>query len=238
MKRLIIIPVYNEVKNIKQLFLRIRKSFKSDLLYVNDNSTDGTTEEIDGLVNKFKNVYHIKRSGKLGIGSAHKVGIKWGYKKKYDLIITMDGDGTHDPKYLNKISNNSYKYDLVLTNRFLIKNSLKNWSLPRVILTHASHLLIKILLGLRYDTSGAFRLFNTNKVKLKDLLLANDNDYAYFWKSILYLKKKNYNIGEIPIILPARITGSSKMSLWHIIRGVYLLFKFFLLNIFKKTYPN
>ena len=150
----------------------------------------------------------------------------------------MDGDGTHDPKYLNKITHNSDRYDLVLTNRFLVKNSLKTWPLLRVILTHTSHLLLKNLLGLKHDTSGAFRLFNTKKIKLKDLLLANDNDYAYFWKSIFYLKKKKYNIGEIPIILPARITGSSKMSLWHIIRGVYLLFKFYLLNIFKKTYPN
>jgi dolichol-phosphate mannosyltransferase len=156
-KRLIIIPVYNEVKNIKHLFLRIRKSFKSDLLYINDNSTDGTTEEINGLVEKFKNVYHIKRAGKLGVGSAHKVGIKWGYKKKYELIITMDGDGTHDPKYLNKILNKSDKYDLVLTNRFLVKNSLKNWPLLRVILTHTSHLLLKTLLGLKHDASGAFR---------------------------------------------------------------------------------
>jgi dolichol-phosphate mannosyltransferase len=236
MKKLIIIPVYNEVKNIKQLFLRIRKSFKSDLLYINDNSTDGTTEEINSLVSKFKNVYHIKRNGKLGVGSAHKVGIKWGYKKKYDLIITMDGDGTHDPKYLNKITHNSDKYDLVLTNRFLVKNSLKSWPFLRVILTHTSHLLLKTLLGLKHDTSGAFRLLNTNKVKLKDLLLANDNDYAYFWKSIFYLKKKKYNIGEIPIILPARVTGKSKMNLWHIIRGVLSLFMFFLLNIFKKNH--
>ena len=235
MKRLIIIPVYNEVKNIKQLFLRIRKSFKSDLLYINDNSTDGTTEEINGLVEKFKNVYHIKRSGKLGVGSAHKVGIKWGYKKKYELIITMDGDGTHDPKYLNKILNKSDKYDLVLTNRFLVKNSLKNWPLLRVILTHTSHLLLKTLLGLKHDASGAFRLFNTNKIKLKDLLLANDNDYAYFWKSIFYLTKKKYNIGEISIILPNRIAGHSKMSLWHIVRGVYSLFIFFLLNTYKKN---
>ena len=235
MKKLIIIPVYNEVKNIKQLFLRIRKSFKSDLLYINDNSTDGTTEEINGLVEKFKNVYHIKRPGKLGVGSAHKVGIKWGYKKKYDLIITMDGDGTHDPKYLNKILNESDKHDLVLTNRFLVKNSLKNWPLLRIILTHTSHLLLKTLLDLKHDTSGAFRLFNTNKIKLKDLLLAKDNDYAYFWKSIFYLTKKKYNIGEIPIILPNRIAGHSKMSLWHIVRGVFSLFIFFLLNTFKKN---
>ena len=238
MKKVIIIPVYNEKKNISKLFLRIRKSFKSDLLYINDNSTDGTTEEINNLAVKYKNVYHIKRSSKLGIGSAHRVGLKWSYKRKYDLIITMDGDGTHDPKYLNKILNKSDIYDLVLTNRFLVKNSLKNWPLLRVILTHTSHLLLKTLLGLKHDASGAFRLFNTNKIKLKDLLLANDNDYAYFWKSIFYLKKKKYNIGEIPIILPARIAGSSKMSLLHIIRGVLSLFIFFLLNIFKKNYSN
>jgi len=234
-KRLIIIPVYNEVKNIKQLFLRIRKTFNSDLLYINDNSTDGTTKEINNLVNKYKNVYHIKRSGKLGVGSAHKTGIKWGYKKKYDLIITMDGDGTHHPKYLNKILNNSDKYDLVLTNRFLNKDSLKTWPLIRVFLTHTSHLLLKITLGLEYDTSGAFRLFNTKKIKLKDLLWAKDNDYVYFWKSIFYLKQKKYNIGEIPIILPNRLTGSSKMTVWHIIKALLSLFRFSLLKVFKRN---
>ena len=164
MKRLIIIPVYNEVKNIKKLFSQIKKCFKSDILYINDNSTDGTTQEIISLVKKYKNVFHIKRSGKLGVGSAHKVGIKWGYKKKYNIIITMDGDGTHDPKYLNKIIHQSNKYDLVLTNRFIKKNSLKTWPLGRVILTHSSHILLKVLLNLNYDTSGAFRLINTNKI--------------------------------------------------------------------------
>jgi dolichol-phosphate mannosyltransferase len=235
MKKVIIIPVYNEKKNISKLFLRIRKSFKSDLLYINDNSTDGTTEEINNLAVKYKNVYHIKRSSKLGIGSAHRVGLKWSYKRKYDLIITMDGDGTHHPKYLDKISSNLDKYDLIITNRFLNKNSLKTWPLIRVFITHVRHLLLKFLLDLEYDASGAFRSFNTKKVKLKDLLLANENDYSYFWNSIFYLKKKNYKIGEIPITLPNRLDGDSKMTVWHIINALLSLFKFSLLNIIKKN---
>ena len=101
MKKIILIPVYNEKKNTAKLFLRIKKSFKSDLLYINDNSTDGTTEVINKLVNKFKNVYHIKRSGKLGIGSAHREGLKWCYKNKYDIMIWSI---LNDIKYLNLIN--------------------------------------------------------------------------------------------------------------------------------------
>lgn len=234
MKKIIIIPVYNEKKNIKKLFLRIRKSFKSDILYINDNSTDGTTEEINNLVTKYKHVYHIKRPGKLGIGSAHKVGFKWGYQKKYDLIITMDGDGTHHPKYLDSISSNLDKYDIVITNRFLDKDSLKTWPLIRVFITHVRHLLLRFLLDLEYDASGAFRSFNPKKVKLKDLLLANENDYSYFWKSIFFLKKKKYKIGEIPITLANRLDGNSKMTLWHILSALLSLFKFSLSNFIKK----
>ena len=235
MKKIILIPVYNEKKNTAKLFLRIKKSFKSDLLYINDNSTDGTTEVINKLVNKFKNVYHIKRSGKLGIGSAHREGLKWCYKNKYDIIITMDGDGTHHPKYLNKITNNLDKYYLIITNRFLNKNSLKTWPLIRIFITHLRHILLKTLLNLEYDASGAFRSFKTSKVKLQDLLLANEDDYSYFWKSIFYLKKKKYKIGEIAVTLPNRQTGDSKMTLWHIINALISLFRFALLNIFKKN---
>ena len=74
-----------------------------------------------------------RRPKKLGIGSAHKDGLKWGYKKKYSIIITMDCDGTHNPIYIKRMIKllSSQKIDLVSTNRFLQKNSLDDWSLWR-----------------------------------------------------------------------------------------------------------
>ena len=134
--KLIIIPTLNEKKNIKKLFFQIKK-YKSnfDILFIDDNSTDGTREEIINFNKKFGNVKYIFRPKKLGIGSAHKVGLIYGYKKKYKKIITMDADGTHDPKYIRELIKLSDQFDLIITNRFINPKSIKDWPLFRKILT-------------------------------------------------------------------------------------------------------
>ena len=236
MKIIILIPVYNEKRNITNLFIKIRKFCKYDILYINDNSTDGTTEEINKLKKKYKNIYHINRINKFGIGSAHKDGIKWCYRKKYKLIVTMDGDGTHNPKYINSIIKKNMYSDITITNRFLKKNSLKTWPLLRVIITNIRHILISLLLGIHYDASGAFRCINTDKVKLKSITSVEENDYSYFWKSIYFLNQK-YKINEIPISLPSRELGYSKMKIKHIIYSLLtLLIFFFKEKIIKKIF--
>ena len=94
------------------------------VLFIDDNSNDGTQEILKRIKNK--KIFYIFRNKKLGIGSAHKFGIKIGYKDKYRYIITLDCDGTHDPIYINKMINilNKKKFDLISTNRFLKNNSL------------------------------------------------------------------------------------------------------------------
>ena len=79
---LVIIPVLNEVNNIIPIVKKIKKKYKCDLLFIDDNSKDGTVEKILTAKKKFKRVFLIRRPKKLGIGSAHKDGLKWGYKKK------------------------------------------------------------------------------------------------------------------------------------------------------------
>ena len=104
-KTLIIVPVYNEEGNIKPLVNNIFKYFKKDksILFVDDNSKDKTRLEINECQKKYKKIFIKVRKFKLGIGSAHKFGLKWAYKKKYKIIITMDCDGTHHPKYINQM---------------------------------------------------------------------------------------------------------------------------------------
>ena len=93
-------------------------------MFIDDNSIDKTRDKIYEAQNKYKNIYLIKRKSKLGIGSAHKCGIKWGYRKKFQIIITMDCDGTHNPIYLKKLIGSLEKNEIITTNRFLKKNSL------------------------------------------------------------------------------------------------------------------
>ena len=225
---LIIIPVLNEVKNIKPIVNKLKKNNKFDILFIDDNSKDGTVQNILKEKKKYKRIFLIKRPKKLGIGSAHKDGLKWGYKKKYSIIVTMDCDGTHDPYYINKMIKllESKKIDLVSTNRFLNINSLDDWSLWRKKLTTLRHYVIKLLLNIEFDSSGAFRCYDIKKIKLKDILIAENESYSFFWESIFILSKK-YKIREIPIKLPGRLSGSSKMRFVDIFSAVIYLLKIF-----------
>ena len=226
---LVIIPVLNEVKNIYPIVKKLKKNNKFDILFVDDNSKDGTVQNILKEKKKYKQIFLIRRPKKLGIGSAHKDGLKWGYKKKYSIIITMDCDGTHNPIYINKMIKIllSQKVDIVSTNRFLQKNSLDDWSLWRKKLTTLRHYVIKLFLNIKFDSSGAYRCYNIKKIKLQDILSAKNESYSFFWESIFILSKK-YKIREIPIKLPGRLSGSSKMRIKDIIFAVIYLIKIFL----------
>ena len=98
-----------------------------DLLFIDDNSSDGSREIIKNLVKNNQNINYIFRPKKMGVGSAHKDGFVWAYKKNYKTIITMDADLTHDPKYIKFLIEELKNYDIVITSRFLKKNSLENW---------------------------------------------------------------------------------------------------------------
>ena len=91
----------------------------------------------------------------------------------------MDADGTHDPKYLKSLIEELENFDIVVTNRFLEKNSLEGWPLFRVFLTKLRHLVISLLLSMPYDSSGAFRCINCQTVILSDLILTK-NDFNYY----------------------------------------------------------
>ena len=229
-KFLIVIPTYNEKNNIKKILNKIHKhiKFKKDILFIDDNSQDGTLNEINRTINK--NIFLIKRKKKLGIGSAHKLGIKFGFKKKYSQILTMDCDGTHDPKYVNKMISFSKNADLVITSRFYKKNALINWPIQRKLITYIRFNLIKLFFNISFDTSGAFRLYNVKNINLKDILSANDDGYSFFWESIVILVKKKYHISEVPIILPIRNTGYSKMKMSDLLHALYYLLKIFFLK--------
>ena len=228
MKLCVIIPTLNEEKNIYKLFKRINKTkVKLDILFIDDNSLDKTQSFIKELKKKNKNIKYIFRKNKTGIGSAHKEGIKFCYKKKYDLIITMDGDGTHDPKYFKQMISNSKKFDYVITSRFKKPNLLKDWPLSRIILTYSRHFIVKFFLGINFDASGAYRCFIVKKIRLQDILSSKNNDYAFFWELTYNLHKKGYSIFETPVELVFRKLGKSKMRLKHIINSLFYLFKIY-----------
>ena len=219
MKICVIIPTLNEEKNIPKIFDKIKKTkIKLDILFIDDNSTDKSQFIIQELKKKFKYIKYIFRNNKVGIGSAHKEGIKFCYKKKYE------------PKYLKKMISNAKNFDYVLTSRFTKPNLIKDWPLFRKLITHARHILVKTLLGISYDASGAYRCFFIKKIKLKDILSAKNNDYAFFWEITYIIQKKGYKINEVPVQLIYRKLGESKMKIKHIFYSLFYLFKIYFFN--------
>ena len=227
----IIIPVLNEEKNIFNIYKKIKKTkIPTDILFIEDNSLDKTREHIINLSKKDKNIKYIFRKNKSGIGSAHKDAIKWCYKKKYKTIISMDADGTHNPRYLKKLIFNSKNSDMVITSRFKNLKSLADWPIHRRLLTYIRYWITKLILSIDYDSSGAYRCFARKRIKLNDLTKTNSNTYDYFFESIYILHKKNYKIKEISINLPYRKLGKSKMTFLHILKS--------LITILQLRYKN
>ena len=228
---IIIVPTLNEKNNIENLVSKLNiTKISFDLLFVDDNSIDGTQEVIKNMIKKYPNINYIFRPKKKGIGSAHKEGLMWSFKRNYNTIITMDADGTHDPKYISFMIEKLKNFDIVTTSRFLEKNALEGWPIFRVFLTTLRHITISLLLSIPYDSSGAFRCINCKKISLSDLILAKNNSYSYFWESIFILYKKKYRIGQIPIRLSWRMIGSSKMT----VKDVFISASYLMIVFLKK----
>ena len=236
-KKILIIPTYNERYNVPILYKKIRKYNKNlEILFVEDSSPDRTIDVIRTIQKKDNKVKVLLRQKKRGIGSAHKTAISWAVKRKYNLCITMDADLTHDPKYIPKMIRFSPKYHLVQTNRFLDKKSIDTWPIYRRLLTRSRFLLLKLLLNINYDSSGAFRCYNFKKLDYRLLLFAKNDSYSFFWESIYILVKERSTIKEIKMVQKYRSIGTSKMEIKHWFHGLYYLFEVYLKDLFNISY--
>ena len=121
MKTLIIIPTLNESANIDKLIKKIFRLVSCYVLVIDDNSNDGTLNKLKILKKKHKKFNYIIRKNERGIGSAHLRGINYAYRLNFDFCISMDADGTHNPREINKMLRLCKKsgWDIVNTSRFL-----------------------------------------------------------------------------------------------------------------------
>lgn len=227
---LIFIPTYNEAENVAALFNHIRRlRIDTDILFLDDNSPDGTGRIIDSLAAEHQRVHTIHREGKLGIGSAHATGIRWAYEHGFDWLVTMDCDFTHSPDRIPDFLAAGHQGDVVIGSRYLQAGSLRSWNLLRRFLTRTGHLLTTTFLRMPYDATGAFRLYRLSRIPAGLFNLVYSRSYSFFFESLYVLWLNGFAIKEIPLDLPARTYGHSKMAwrdaLHSTLLLVYLFFK-------------
>ncbi len=229
---LVFIPTYNEKENVVLLHSEIQKlGLKLDILFIDDNSPDGTGDILNSISKKNKNVKVIHRSGKLGIGTAHQDGIKYAYDKGYKKLITMDSDFTHPPSYIPELLRDSDKKDIIVGSRYLEKKSLEGWNLLRKLLTIFGHLLTRFLLRIKYDATGAFRVYNIKGIPHQVFNLVSSKGYSFLYESLFILNANKFTISEIPIKLPVRTYGHSKMRISDAFQSFSFLFSIYLNSI-------
>ena len=164
MKKLIIIPAYNESANIEKTVEAIKKEASEfDYVIINDCSTDNTREICE------KNQYNIVNLPiNLGIGGAVQTGYRYGYEEGYDVAVQVDGDGQHDPRFLNEMAEylESHNLDMVIGSRFINKEGFQSSGARRLGIKYFT-VLIYLMTGKKItDPTSGLRMANRDVMKL------------------------------------------------------------------------
>jgi len=221
MKTLLFIPTYNERDNARRMGEALLKlPLDAQIVFLDDNSPDGTGEILDGLARQHPRIHVIHRAGKEGIGTAHLAGIAHAYDHGYERLVTMDCDFTHSPEDIPRLIAESAGAAVTVGSRYLNTGSLPGWSVARKSMTRLGHFLTQNLLGFSHDATGALRVYDLRKIPREVFTLVSARGYAFFFESLFILHENGFAIREVPIVLPSRTYGSSKMSLVEIERSV------------------
>ena len=234
----IVIPAYNEEKNLIKLIKEIRKKTKSIIVIVDDSKNLKTKKIIN--LNKIKNLYYFHRQKKLGRGSAVLFGFRKLLKKNKNLncFIEMDADMSHSPKEL--LRNISFFYnnslDLLIGSRYLKNSKIINWPISRKILSKLSNVLARILLRVPVnDYTNGYRFYSKRAVKtIVSKCNKSGGGFIILSEIILVLFNKNYKISEIKKIFKNRIRGESSVNLNLVFESFFGLIKLFILKILNK----
>ena len=213
---LIIIPTYNERENIEKL---LQSVFQNDpaahILIVDDHSPDRTYELVEHLQETAYpgRLFLLKRSGKMGLGTAYIAGFKWALERDYDYVFEMDADFSHDPKYLPGFLDAIQSADVVLGSRYVTGGGVKNWSFLRKAISMGGSLYARTILGLSVrDLTGGFKCFRREVLAAIDLDNIKSNGYSFQIEMTYRASRKGFRIQEVPIVFEDRALGKSKMS--------------------------
>ena len=215
---LVIIPTYNEKENIESI---IRATFNQEkefhILIVDDSSPDGTSEIVETLILKFPNQLFLeKRVSKSGLGTAYIHGFKWAIKKKYDYIIEMDADFSHNPKDLIRLYNACKKDggDVSVGSRYVNNQvNVVNWNMKRLLLSYFASKYVRLITRVPlFDTTAGFVCWKREVLETIQLDKIKFIGYAFQIEMKFKAWKHGFNVKEVSIIFTDRTLGTSKMS--------------------------
>ena len=224
----VIIPTYNEVGNIPILVRNIfDQSIENlNLLIIDDSSPDGTSKIVNQLSKEYPGkIELIQRKKKSGLGSAYKLGYQKVISSDADIVVQMDADLSHSPRYIPQFLKQLDNTDIVIGSRYIEGGKVdKNWNPLRKMISKLGVISIRIVTGLKVkDVTSGFKVYKIDVLKNLNLENLKCNGFGFQAEMIHFCTRNGYLVKEHPIYFHDRNNGKSKMSIQIILEAIKYL---------------
>ena len=236
---LVVIPTFNEIENIENIIRNVFSLYNDfDILVVDDNSPDGTSEVVKTLITDFPTQLFLeKRKGKQGLGTAYIHGFKWALQREYEYIFEMDADFSHNPKDLIRLYNacNKEGCDMSIGSRYKTGVNVVNWPMSRVLLSWLASKYVQFITGMNIcDTTAGFVCYKRKVLEKINLDKIQFVGYAFQIEMKFKAHLHKFKIVEVPVIFTDRTQGTSKMSGGIISEAIFGVISMKFRSIFTK----
>ena len=215
----VVIPTYNEAANIEGIVRAAVAELDRvapdayRILIVDDNSPDGTGEIADRLSAAQPQVEVMHRAAKTGLGHAYLAGFARALSGGAELVIEMDADFSHDPRYLGPMLDAAKEADLVLGSRYVEGGGVEDWGLLRRLISRGGGFYARKILGVQiHDLTGGFKCIHRRVLETIQLETIRAEGYVFQIEVTYRALRAGFRVKEIPIVFRDRSVGSSKMS--------------------------
>lgn len=216
MRKLVIIPTYNERENVARMIAKVLSlGERFDMLFVDDGSPDGTAAIIEGERQLHSDrVFLIERSGKLGLGTAYIAGFRWALAHDYDAVFEMDCDFSHNPDDLLRLARRlESDCDVAIGSRYVRGVNVVNWPLSRLLMSYFASRYVRAVTGMPVcDATAGFVGYRRKVLETIDLDAVQMVGYGFQIEMKYTAWRLGFRIGEESIIFIDREAGTSKMS--------------------------
>lgn len=211
---LIVIPTYNEIENIRSIAEAVHRAAPwADILFVDDNSPDGTGQAADEMCAADPRIHVLHREAKQGLGRAYLAGFGWALARAYEFIFEMDADFSHDPGAIPAFREAAEAADLCLGTRYKGGIRVINWPLSRLALSKGAATYVRLVTGMPFtDPTGGYKCFRRAVLEALDLDKVTSNGYSFQIEMTHKAWMMGFEIAEVPITFEERRSGASKMS--------------------------
>jgi dolichol-phosphate mannosyltransferase len=234
---LVVTPTYNERDNLEEFVQAVHKHAPgAHLLIVDDASPDATGDLADSLAAADPRIHVLHRTAKLGLGSAYVAGFTWGLARDYSVLLEMDADLSHDPRYLPTFfAALAQGHDVVVGSRNIPGGDVVGWGLGRHVLSKGGSLYARCVLGVSVrDLTTGYKAYQRRALEALELSTLQSNGYSFQVETTYRALERGMSVCEVPIVFVDRRVGQSKMSRRIFVEAITMMWRLRLQSLLRK----